>query len=286
MTAEDPRRAVLSFLQEQPVGLAVRAMDIAKVLDIRYSTVYATCNRLRREGLVERVGANQLSRTMELTDGRTVVVPVESGAVGWRAVAPPVTAETLSALEATWEAPAVEPDREPAETPVDMVGKATRLMARLRSCAAIVGSPTVAYELERIALGLGDLRDDLIALIVDGGPEPAGPSPDYGRNARAREKNPEPGKRRCSKCHLVKPLKEFTVTDSRTGKRRADCRTCYNESQRTRYVRAGYKIVTVEVMEGDFCVGHPCPVCEQPFEVGQLVQGENVMHAACRDEEA
>ena len=86
----------------------------------------------------------------------------------------------------------------------------------------------------------------------------------------------------CSKCRKKLPIDLFSITDKRTGKRRADCKLCFNAGQRTRYVRAGFKIVTVEVMEGDPCVGRLCPVCEEPFEPGQRIQGDHLRHEGCR----
>jgi hypothetical protein len=75
------------------------------------------------------------------------------------------------------------------------------------------------------------------------------------------------------------------MSDKRTGKLRADCKLCYNAGQRTRYVRAGCKIVTVEVMDSDPCVGHLCPVCERPFEPGQRIAADQVRHEGCRPQQ-
>lgn len=71
----------------------------------------------------------------------------------------------------------------------------------------------------------------------------------------------------------------FLVTS--TGKRKSWCDACRKQYQRDRYVRLGYKIVSVQVLEGDPCVGHKCPKCDKPFEVGQIVQGHDVTHERC-----
>jgi hypothetical protein len=141
---------------------------------------------------------------------------------------------------------------------------------RIIKVAAAVLSQTEAKELEGLESSLKELADRL--------------GPDYERNAVTKAKNPEPGKRKCSKCKELLPLDYFTITDAATGKRRADCKGCYNEGQRSRYVRAGFKVVTVELTEGDACVGRLCPVCDEPFEVGQHVQGDHLRHEGCNGE--
>lgn len=163
--------------------------------------------------------------------------------------------------------------------PAKPVEAMAMLVARLRTCAAEAERAPLARELSRIADELLAIRTGLMGALDDT-PGYSHKTPDFLRRAH-REKNPEPGMRRCSVCRTVLPLDMFTVTDAKTGKLRADCKACYNERQRTRYVRAGYKIVTVEVLDGDPCVGHLCPVCEKPFEPGQQIQGENVRHADC-----
>lgn len=165
-------------------------------------------------------------------------------------------------------------------SPLKPVEAMAMLVARLRDCAREAERAPLAREISRIA-------DELLAIrkaVMDTGIanlDTGIANQDYSRNARAREKNPEPGMRRCSICKTLLPLDMFAVTDAKKGKRRAECKPCYNERQRTRYVRAGYKIVTIEVLDGDPCVGHHCPVCDKPFEVGQHVQGDNVRHADC-----
>ena len=33
--------------------------------------------------------------------------------------------------------------------------------------------------------------------------------------------------------------------------------------------------------EGDACIGHDCPVCGFPFEIGERVSGDDVRHEKC-----
>lgn len=154
------------------------------------------------------------------------------------------------------------------------------LVARLRDAARQAQSAALKRDLERIADELLTIRKAVMG-EPDEMPGYNHKTPDYLRQRKCREKNPAPGLRQCSKCGETRPVSMFTVTDARTGKRRADCRDCYNAGQRTRYVSAGFRVVAVELMDGDPCVGHLCPSCGHPFEVGQRVQGENVRHEGC-----
>ena len=153
------------------------------------------------------------------------------------------------------------------------------LVARLRDCAGLAERLPLQRELVRIADQLVAVRK---AIMVMAEPEDGPNPPISAHDRRVRAKNPEPGIRICSKCRTKLPIDLFSITDKRTGKRRADCKLCYNAGQRTRYVRAGFKIVTVEVMDGDPCVGHLCPVCDRPFEPGQRIQGDHLRHEGCR----
>jgi hypothetical protein len=156
------------------------------------------------------------------------------------------------------------------------------LVARLRDCAGLAERLPLQRELERIADQLIAVRKAIMVMAqADDDPRP----PLDAHDRRVRAKNPEPGIRICSRCRKKLPIDLFTITDKRTGKLRADCKLCYNAGQRTRYVRAGFKIVTVEVIDGDPCVGHLCPVCERPFEPGQRIQGDHLRHAGCRPEQ-
>lgn len=51
-------------------------------------------------------------------------------------------------------------------------------------------------------------------------------------------KNPEPGKRRCSTCDLVLPIKQFDVNDRRRGYRHSSCRGCKREYNKDRQRQA------------------------------------------------
>jgi hypothetical protein len=153
------------------------------------------------------------------------------------------------------------------------------LVARLRDCAGLAERQPLQRELDRIADELVAVRNAIMSVAEpDNIPEP----PASGHHRWARAKNPQPGMRICSKCRKKLPVDLFSLSDKRTGKLRADCKLCYNAGQRARYVRAGYKIVTVEVIDGDPCVGHLCPVCERPFEPGQRIQGDHLRHEDCR----
>jgi hypothetical protein len=153
------------------------------------------------------------------------------------------------------------------------------LVARVRDCAGMAERFPLQRELERIADQLIAVRK-AIMLMAKPMDDPRPPVSAHDRRVRA--KNPEPGMRVCSKCHTKLPVDLFSMSDKRTGKRRADCKACFNAGQRTRYVRAGFKIVTIEVMDGDPCVGHLCPVCDRPFEPGQRIEGDHLRHAGCR----
>jgi hypothetical protein len=153
------------------------------------------------------------------------------------------------------------------------------LVARLRDCAGLAERLPLQRELDRIAGELVAVRNAIMVVAErDTGPE----RPVSAHHRRARAKNPEPGMRVCSMCRKKLPVDLFSMSDKRTGKLRADCKLCYNAGQRFGYVRAGFKIVTVEVMDGDPCVGHLCPVCHRPFEAGQRIQGDHLRHEGCR----
>lgn len=77
------------------------------------------------------------------------------------------------------------------------------------------------------------------------------------------------------------PEAEFAFKDKDKTHRKARCQECILDYQRQRYVRVGFKVVTVEVEVGDACLSHKCPECGGKFEVGQRVQGENVKHERC-----
>lgn len=96
---------------------------------------------------------------------------------------------------------------------------------------------------------------------------------------------PPPGKRWCANHDngegAMLDIAEFKVKSPATGQYKSWCEPCSRDYQQRRYVRVGYKRVTVEVRDGDACLGHICPRCDKPFEVGQRIQGENVAHESC-----
>jgi hypothetical protein len=160
--------------------------------------------------------------------------------------------------------------------------KLAELAARCRAVAKVAVRFDEEQELRRIAEELMFLRRALL------GPGKRTHDTEVAwlpqrSNVTTRAKNPVPGLRRCSNCREVKPVSAFAFSDRKKGKLRADCRACYNGGQRDRYVRAGYKIVTIEVLDTDPCVGHPCPVCAQPFEAGQRIQADHLRHEHCGD---
>lgn len=79
------------------------------------------------------------------------------------------------------------------------------------------------------------------------------------------------------------PISSFKVKDPKTGKLTSWCVECTRRYQQERYVRIGFKRVTAEVIEGDVCLGRKCPICHEPFLVGQRVQGSDVSHEECLD---
>lgn len=67
------------------------------------------------------------------------------------------------------------------------------------------------------------------------------------------------------------------VSASRFRPGRDVCRQC-----EARAVRVDVDRVTVQVLEGDRCIGRDCPVCGMPFEIGERVTGEHLHHEGCR----
>lgn len=227
------------------------AVDLAAATGDMYASVYQALASLVRKGRVERVAAGP-------------------GAVRWRKVE---LAEEVAGLEASFRQPAAVPDRHTTPPPLTGIEKLTAAIRRLRTCQAQAERVTLAREIGRVIDLLDEVRDGLVGEIV--------PTPDYSRNHRTRAKNPAPGRRICSKCRAEKADTDFPFRDKKSGRRRAECSECFNAGQRQRYVRVGYKVVTVEVQPDDICVGAPCPECGQPFEAGQLVSGDHVHHFEC-----
>lgn len=77
------------------------------------------------------------------------------------------------------------------------------------------------------------------------------------------------------------PVSVFKVKNQATCALRSWCDDCTKAYQRARYVSTTAKTMTVELIEGDKCVGHDCPVCGLPFEIGERITGESLHHAEC-----
>jgi hypothetical protein len=106
-------------------------------------------------------------------------------------------------------------------------------------------------------------------------------------DVRVRKANPAPGKRRCSKCELVKPVEEFGWKDRAKGHRRSWCHECWNAYQRDRWlsVEQSNRLKTLlrfVVCEEDHLESN-CITCHLPIEVGQEVVADDVKlcHAIC-----
>lgn len=109
---------------------------------------------------------------------------------------------------------------------------------------------------------------------------------------RWRAKNPQPGRRRCVSCGQLKPSSDFPVKDQATQQLRSDCRPCWLERQRSRYlsVRHDQALAAARLeftlLDGDGAVGLRCLVCKEPLEAGQYVVGAAVLaHAHHSDAE-
>lgn len=105
--------------------------------------------------------------------------------------------------------------------------------------------------------------------------------------ARFERKNPAPGMRLCSKCGPLvgpKPIAEFNVMNKKDGRLRSECKECYNERTRNRYLRVGQRAVNIELLDGDALVGQLCPGCNLPFFVGERVVADHVCHMGCESD--
>lgn len=66
------------------------------------------------------------------------------------------------------------------------------------------------------------------------------------------------------------------VSEARFKPGHDTCRECER-----RAVRVDADSISVAVVEGDRCIGHDCPDCGLPFEVGDRIRGENLHHENC-----
>lgn len=154
---------------------------------------------------------------------------------------------------------------------------------------------------ERKAIGhrdvLNEVIDELVRLYRDigGVAEVAAPLPERPAasirnltqgNARRHAVKQHDGQRRCSRHNDGEgawlPVAKFGVKNQARGTLRSWCSDCTKAYQRERYVSVAAKTMTVELIEGDRCVGHDCPVCGLPFEIGERVRGENLVHDKCQ----
>lgn len=127
---------------------------------------------------------------------------------------------------------------------------------------------------ERAAPGqrqvLNEILDELVRLYRDiGGVDLGAVRPTSSHSPGPRHMGP---KRRCP-THNGGRGANVSVSRFRPG--REICREC------ERYVAFTTRSVTVEVIEGDRCIGHDCPICGLPFEIGDRIKGDNLHHEGC-----
>lgn len=117
------------------------------------------------------------------------------------------------------------------------------------------------------------------------------------KNRREWEKkNPLPGLRVCPypgatthKPGEAIPVDLFGIDrgNNRSGTRfqkyKSKCKVCQELYRRSRmvWVKTGQRAIIVEIVEGDDFVGHACGACQEPFEVGQKVRGDDLRHEGC-----
>jgi hypothetical protein len=110
--------------------------------------------------------------------------------------------------------------------------------------------------------------------------------------ARMAEKNPEPGKRICSRCKELKPVEDFGIKDKRYGSRKLMCKPCMSEYQHDRYLSSAKleklgPVLRFILDEGDEHAGYICPNCRQPCRIGdEVVVTDAVLHHASHHAEA
>jgi hypothetical protein len=166
----------------------------------------------------------------------------------------------------------------------------TRDLANRRSTG-----PALRRDLLDLVDELARLRRDLSGL--EGAPLtalPAAPAtrpPNNGGQRTGTQRigrawfRPPDGQRYCGNhddgAGALLPIHRFGVKNAKTGQRWSWCDDCRRQYQRDRYVNVKAKTIAVELLEGDKCVGHDCPDCGLPFEIGDKVQGENLRHERC-----
>lgn len=209
------------------------------------------------------------------------------------------------------------PIGEAAPPPTAFEVRFDALVSRMQRLARVAGAGTIGAELRDVTDEMVRIRRDMANLDPTAHvTAPAAPSlePEHrpyrtrgtatrvasdkpgARNGQARQ-----GKQLIAGCYVTIPKgkrycaghndgegamlseKDFKVKNPRTGQLTSWCTACTRKYQQDRYVRVGYKRVTVQVQEGDSIVGHDCRLCGFPFEIGERVQGENVAHESCLD---
>jgi hypothetical protein len=121
-------------------------------------------------------------------------------------------------------------------------------------------------------------------------------APNYGGNTRAAneraraKKEPVPGKRLCNRCGELKDVANFHLMNSRTGKRRPECKTCVAIWRRDRYLSSAKleklgAVLRFILEDGDEHAGMICPDCRQPCRIGdEVIASAAVLHHASHHE--
>ena len=117
----------------------------------------------------------------------------------------------------------------------------------------------------------GEVIGELLRLHRDvaGLPEPE-PVPE---GSHAPGPRPKGAKRPCP-AHNAGSGGKVSASRFRPGK--SVCRECER-----RQVRIEADRITLNLIDGDACIGHACPVCRRRFKAGQRVVGVEIAHAEC-----
>lgn len=166
---------------------------------------------------------------------------------------------------------------------------------RIANLARILPSTAAGDELRELSAELERLRRDLDTMSDVDLAEPPVPPRVKGGHSRTGgtqmingvRRMPPAGMRWCANhddgVGAMLPVASFKIKNKTTGQYASWCIDCARGYQQDRYVRLGYKRVTVEIVDGDACIGHLCRLCNRPFSVGQSVQGSDIVHEACAD---
>lgn len=163
---------------------------------------------------------------------------------------------------------------------LDPVPALADLVAEIRLAAAEASTPSLRRRLDELAARALAIRQ----VVMDGADYKAAAAEALARGSvhfNSRAKNAG-GLRSCSACGHRKAASAFNWKDRPSGQLRAECKDCYNARQKARYVRATRVASVIELLDGDECLGHSCPVCSKPFEVGQRVRSATPIHDHCQ----